>query len=159
MARNPDPVVTEIVRRYEASDGKVLARFDTDAQYEAWQAEQMAAGAVEQGMYLKYPDGRVVWLDFEKALECLRNPYQVETRDLQKARAMADVTGGVVLCEAGAFKVCCCIEETSRGLFNCQCRPAGYVEALAPSYDESQPENISKRPVRADAQVDLFGGA
>lgn len=152
------PVVAEIIRRYEASDGKLLARFDTDEEYKAWEAEQMAAGAVEHGMYLKYPDGRVVWLDFEKALECLRNPYQVKEKDLQKARAMADVVGGVVLCEAGAFKVCCCLEETSGGLFDCQCRPAGYVESLAPSYDESRPENLCRRPME-DAQPDLFGAA
>ena len=72
--------------------------------------------------------------------------------DLQAARA-AHTHGVLLVNEDGSYTVCGCVAVTQA----CQCRPAGYVEKLAPSYDESQPENINRRPMREEAQADLFG--
>ncbi|MEN6548857.1 MAG: hypothetical protein ABFE07_22635 [Armatimonadia bacterium] len=74
--------------------------------------------------------------------------------DLKAARqALHDGEGCLLVNDDGSYTHCPCVPASMA----CKCRPAGYVESLAPSFDETQPENINKRPIAASEQADLFG--
>jgi hypothetical protein len=67
-----------------------------------------------------------------------------------EARAEHERFGGVLLIEGNNLALC-----HSCFIGRCRCRDSDYVQSLAPSWDESHPDNVGRRITDKD-QGELF---
>ena len=77
-------------------------------------------------------------------------PYRFQY--LKEAEAFHEKSGGILLITGTKASVCCgCMVDKK-----CQCRDDDYVNSLAPSWSEADPDNINKLPSIQIAQQNLF---
>ena len=80
-------------------------------------------------------------------------PVKTCCKTLPEARVTHEKKGGVLLVEPETFVICSCLPIKWN---RCECRTPKHVSALAPTWDESHPDNVAMVYQKQEHQIELF---
>ena len=80
-------------------------------------------------------------------------PVKHTRQTIGEAKVLHEKIGGILLVDKDSYSVCSCLPIRWN---KCECRTPKHIAGLAPSWDETHPDNAAITCNNHDQQIELF---